>query len=193
VKIIQRIGIGLFILALVAFAIVPFLSNYKITHESLEKIAPHFQDAHRDALVAQFEKISGHVFTSRSGFIKKHDALVKKANRQIEESGNYPIKKGEYWDKEYKFWTLRYAVTGFFESKKTSFIILIFVVGIIGAFMHIIPLFWEGPPGIKHNNIYHNPATTRGWIGIVAGVYFIGFYIILYFYPSYQVQVTCPT
>lgn len=183
VNIIQKTGIGLFIIALVAFALAPFLSDYKITDASLKEIEPHFQDAHKGPLISQLKTIKDEVFPTRQSFLEKHDELVQNANELIEESGNNAIQEGEYWDKEYKFWTLRYAATGFFEANKTYFFILIFILGITGAFLHIIPLFRKGTPGIKHDNIYHNPATSRGWIGILTGVYFIIFYFTLYFHP----------
>ena len=40
-------------------------------------------------------------------------------------------------------------------------------------------------PGIDNNRQFQNAATNRGWIGISLGVFLIGFYVALYFYPEY--------
>ncbi len=40
-------------------------------------------------------------------------------------------------------------------------------------------------PGIKNDHIFHSPAKSLGWLGIILGIILTGFYILIYFYPEY--------
>jgi len=42
------------------------------------------------------------------------------------------------------------------------------------------------PAGIKNNDIFRHPATSRKWLGAIIGSFLIIFYIILYFYPQFM-------
>jgi len=44
------------------------------------------------------------------------------------------------------------------------------------------------PEGIKNNGIFQHSATNRGTLGFVTAFFFIGFYILLYFFPNYIVS-----
>jgi len=81
----------------------------------------------------------------------------------------------------YTFSILKYAAVGHFWNNKFLYFFLIIILGSFGGLMYIYPAFFDGMPGIKHNHIYHNSATNRGLIGILIGVFLIGFYILLYF------------
>ncbi len=64
--------------------------------------------------------------------------------------------------------------------------VLIFVVGVIGALMYILPkVETDGPPGIKNNHIFHSGINNRGLIGIIMGIFLISFYVFLYWYAEY--------
>ncbi|TAE44874.1 MAG: 4Fe-4S binding protein, partial [Bacteroidetes bacterium] len=83
---------------------------------------------------------------------------------------------------EYLFTIAKATATGFYWRQPYLWFWLIFGVGALGALMYIFPAFFDGMPGIKHNGIYFSSATDRGIVGILAGVFLIGFYILLYFY-----------
>lgn len=59
-------------------------------------------------------------------------------------------------------------------------LILIFSGGII----YSIPYF-KAIPGVKNNGVMQNPATNRGAIAWGVGMLMTGFYILLYWFPSY--------
>ena len=59
-------------------------------------------------------------------------------------------------------------------------LILIFSGGII----YSIPYF-TAIPGVKNNGVMQNPATNRGAIAWGVGMLMTGFYILLYWFPSY--------
>ena len=54
-----------------------------------------------------------------------------------------------------------------------------------GGLMYIIPGFYDGPAGIRHNGIFHSSAMNRGLIGIIIGTGLILFYCALYWFPEY--------
>ena len=54
-----------------------------------------------------------------------------------------------------------------------------------GALMYILPGFFDGPAGIRHNGIFQSSSTNRGAIGIVIGTGLIVFYCALYWAPEY--------
>ncbi len=54
------------------------------------------------------------------------------------------------------------------------------IVGAIGFSLQLL----KEPPGIKNNDTFRHPATSRKWLGIIIGTFLILFYIVLYFYPE---------
>jgi len=62
---------------------------------------------------------------------------------------------------------------------------LTFGLAIIGGLLYIVPDFiLLGSAGIKNNKLFQHSATTRGLGGIVAAVFFVTFYFLLYFFPD---------
>ncbi|NUM80947.1 4Fe-4S binding protein [bacterium] len=56
---------------------------------------------------------------------------------------------------------------------------------VTGALVFILPQLKESPAGIKHNRLFFLSATSRGFWGWAAAVFFTGFYVILYWFPQY--------
>ncbi|MEM6632979.1 MAG: 4Fe-4S dicluster domain-containing protein [Bacteroidota bacterium] len=108
------------------------------------------------------EQVGQGVTGAVDGFLSQ-----KKINTEDEKNYLYAIMKtmakGLYWDNPYVYF------------------LLVIGVGTLGALMYIFPAFFDGMPGIKHNHIYHASATSQGLIGILIGVFLIGFYLLLYF------------
>ncbi|MEM7659793.1 MAG: 4Fe-4S dicluster domain-containing protein [Bacteroidota bacterium] len=92
---------------------------------------------------------------------------------------NQQISDGDLSDLKYN--VVKGASTGLFWDHPFTFFLLILVMGTLGGLIYVYPAFFDGFPGIKHNGIYHSSATSRGLIGILAGAFLIGFYILLYF------------
>jgi len=89
------------------------------------------------------------------------------------------------WDNKYsRFDLVKASSNGPITDNKGLLLFLTFGLCIIGALMYILPgAILMGGPGIKNNGVYHDAATNRGWIGILAFVFLFLFYILLYFYP----------
>lgn len=102
----------------------------------------------------------------------------------------YQIINEKGFDK-YRAADLKYAITkasskGPVSSNPGLFLVLTYVLSIIGALMYILPKVKEGNPGIKNHGIFFNPMTNTGWLGVLTGTFLIAFYVVLYFYPQYM-------
>jgi ferredoxin-type protein NapH len=103
---------------------------------------------------------------------------------------NYQIINEKGFDR-YQVKDLKYSLTkassiGPVKSNPALFILLTYVLCIIGAMLYILPKIQEGPPGIKNNGIFNSVMKNVGWLGILTGSFLILFYVILYFYPEYM-------
>jgi polyferredoxin len=57
---------------------------------------------------------------------------------------------------------------------------------VIGGIAWSLDLYQKGgQPGVKNNYIMFGTSTSRGMIGWGLGIFFTGFYVVLYFFPAY--------
>ncbi|MEQ8475574.1 4Fe-4S dicluster domain-containing protein [Fulvivirga sp.] len=108
----------------------------------------------------------------------------------VENIKKYQIVNEKGFDK-YKIKDLKYSITKASSIGKVSdspglFLLLTYVLCIVGALMYILPKIEDGPPGIKNDGIFHSAMKNVGWLGILTGSFLIVFYIVLYFYPEYM-------
>ena len=91
--------------------------------------------------------------------------------------------------KEYVYPLVRVSAIGWVSENQLLFFWMTFGLAILGgviAFGSDYKLL--GPAGIKNNGIMQHAATNKGWMGMIAFVYFVGFYVLLYFFPNYLVN-----
>lgn len=84
-----------------------------------------------------------------------------------------------------KFQLTKDASEGILVDNIGLWLILSFVLGMVGSLMYIVPQINDGPAGIKNNGIFFHAAMNRGWIGIITGTALILFYCFLYWFPEY--------
>lgn len=118
------------------------------------------------------------------------EEMKNQISNVVENIKKYQIINEKGFDK-YKIKDLKYSLTkasatGPVTSSPSTFLLLTYVLCIIGAFMYIVPKINDGPPGIKNNGIFYSAMKNTGWLGILTGAFLIIFYIILYFYPEYM-------
>ncbi len=95
---------------------------------------------------------------------------------------------------KYKARDIRYEATklasyGPIKSNQGLFLLLCYLLPIVGAMMYLLPKSkLDGPAGIKNNGIFHSALKNKGWLGIMLGSFLIVFYIILYFFPEYMTE-----
>ncbi len=122
-------------------------------------------------------------------FDSKEDMQAQISN-VVENIKKYQIvnEKGfdQYQVKDLKYSLTKASSTGAVASNPSFFILLTYVLCILGAMLYILPKLQDGPPGIKNDGIFHSAMKNTGWLGILTGVFLIIFYIVLYFYPEYM-------
>ena len=179
-KIIRYAGMSIFLLGLLIFTITPFLGKVKVTDEILKNNLTELQYANlSDPLSETTDKF----YSAGATYGYKFKQTFNEVNEEL--------KANEEWDKV--MWTpssdlalklVHAGNNGVVASNQLLFFLLTFGLCIFGAMTYILTdLKLKGPPGIKNDGIYHDPATNRGWVGILAFGWLFLFYIILYFQP----------
>ena len=165
--IIQKIGLGTFILALALFTLSLGLEKYQLTEESLQVSRPY----HKEEIMAKAQEngLIGNAYGSNFGFIKDLKKTIKDAQASLEEKAKEGIPEGvSEWDYKLGDWnikdyipaTVKKSSVGTVSRNPGLWFFLTFGLGIIGGLLYILPKFIP-LPGIKNNHIYHR-SMTRG-------------------------------
>lgn len=180
-KLVKNIGLVIFLIGLGIFTVLPFIGGVKLSDEMMRNI---LTESELNNLENRFEKeIIDIDFTSSYGF--------GSAVKGIYDDVNEGFRANKEWDKvmqtspkEFSLKLAKVAAYGPVKNNKFAFFLLSFGLAILGAFIFIITdLKLKGPPGIKNDGIYHDPNTSRGWIGMITAAWLIGFYLLLYIAP----------
>lgn len=189
-KEIKSTGLVLFLIALSIFTAVLFLGKFQLTEATFSQFIEN-------------KGIKSEVFIENL----KHEVVGKEFSSQFTmsstiinqlENANNIHKENQEWDKviwdkphNLAYELIKPSGTGLVAENKGLFWWLTFGLGIFGALLFILPnVILLGPAGIKNNGIQQSAATNRGWIGIVAFIYLVGFYVLLYFKADYVVNWT---
>ncbi len=178
-KAIRLTGLILFLFSLGLFLGSFFMSNFTLTQETFSSIV---KAEHQELLKPSLGETFGKSYSSTIPFVNAINNAVVEVNNQAraEQRWNDVI-----YD-DYAGALTRASATGFVPENKLLVFFLIYVVGVIGSMMFILPqVKLQGPAGIKNNHIFHHALNNKGWMGILTGILLIGFYILLYFYPAY--------
>jgi polyferredoxin len=162
-KIVQNIGLLLFIVALLTFIGMLGLGGNKLTTDLLPGKTPAhkeaIQNAARESEILDKEMGSINFISNIKSTIT--DAQETQLNAQIPEGANeWDIKIGNWEIENYVQDTVAKSARGPIQDNPWIFFFLTFGLGIIGGLLFIVPKFKE-LPGIKNNGIYHDPL-TRG-------------------------------
>ncbi|MEN8811108.1 MAG: 4Fe-4S dicluster domain-containing protein [Flavobacteriales bacterium] len=85
---------------------------------------------------------------------------------------------------EYIFPIAKNSTQGLSANSPWWMFLFTLIFASVGVLVYVLPDL-KKYPGIKNDGIYKNPATNRGWIGVLVGTFLIGFYILLYWFPYY--------
>lgn len=193
----QKVGIVLFVAALGVFIAALGMSRFEINESVLKENLGN--EYHFSFVEQHLSDMRGVEYPSSFAFIKAYNSMMKKAQadikKDVEENKGLTPSDGEYWNtilQDYKIKDVRFPLAkasskGFLPNNTGIIFFLSIILGILGALMYILPKS-RGLAGIKNNHIYHSKMHNRGWLGVAAGVYLIGFYILLYFYPEHIVN-----
>ena len=197
-KILEKLGLALFIIAMILFTAFLGWNTYELNPDSLSVNSPHHKAAILSA--AGESGMLNKEYTSNIGFIKDFKSVVTKAQTQLNDNiGNKPADVGE-WDYKIGDWAVKDMVKGTVMSAGNGWVsknpmlafLLTFGLGALGGLLFILPKFFK-LPGIKNDNIYHS-SMTRGLtfslrsgilILTILGVLAYGFFYMdgKYFWP----------
>lgn len=172
----QRIGLTAFLIGFALFIGTLSLSRYVLTEQVLSETVNKEQ---LNVIRSATASMQGKVYSSSFGFVRDYRAAITRLNDGYKR-GN----ETNRFIQDYAFPVTKAASTGFLPDNNQLFFWLTLLLCVGGALLYILPAQRE-LPGIKNKGVYHNPATNRGWIGIVVGTFLIVFYVLLYFSPEY--------
>lgn len=189
-KSIKSLGLVIFLIGLAIFSAIPFMGSFEVSQESFDAFT-NAKGVKSELFINNMNsKVVGSTYSSASELSSKIVSVLNSSN-EIHKTNSEWDKV--IWDKPHNLSYELMKPSGFGEivDNKSLYWWLSFGVGILGALLFILPnVILLGKPGIKNNGIYHSSATNRGWIGWIAFVYLVGFYILLYFYPDLIVNWT---
>ncbi len=181
-KLIQKLGLVLFLTGLGAFILIPFLGNYSLDKEL---ILANTKDIHQEKLSEVLEPMFGKTFTSNFAFLNSYGEIFDSYNDQLKDQ--------EQWDQViYDDYSFSLALAGLNSPVKDNpwlFFILSIGLAVIGGLLYNLPKYRDEPEGIKNNGIFHSSVKNRGIVGMLTGSFLIIFYVILYWFPAYLVNL----
>lgn len=205
--IIQKIGLGLFVIALAIFTFTLGLGRYQLTESALAVDNQY----HREAILqaAESEGMLAQSYRSSFEFKAAFKEVLRVAQRQldarVEEEGipagvsEWDYRLGEWMFKDYTLYTAKHSHTGVAAENPMLFFLLTFGLGILGGLIYVIPGV-SRIPGVKNNHIYQNPMTRGPRLTIrsvflgatIAGIIVYGFFYMSkqYFWPAVSVLLT---
>ncbi len=179
---IQKIGLALFVIGFGVWIATLSLGKYTLTEAIMTDTTVVTKEHYallKDQVEPMYEKTYSTAFEFGNDFSKIQEGVNVTLRDQK--------KEGEVIYDNYAFPVTKAASAGPITEHTALWFWLSFGLAILGGLMYIFPKN-RLLPGIKNDHIYHHPATSRGWIGIIFGTFLILFYVALYFYPEYLVN-----
>lgn len=181
-KKIQLVGLILFVAGMLAFTFIPFLGSYQL---EAEMVKMETKESHRERMLEILEPMFGETYSSNFSFLAEFNTHFDEFNDKLKSEQKW---EEVIWD-DYRFPLAKAALTS--PTKDFPWLFLSFSLGlmVLGGLAYNLPKHRDEPAGIKNNGIYHSSMKNRGWLGILTGTYLILFYIILYWFPAYLVNL----
>tara|TARA_R110000765_G_scaffold387213_1_gene479337 strand:+ start:351 stop:1931 length:1581 start_codon:yes stop_codon:yes gene_type:complete len=189
-KVLQNIGIIIFLVGLSTFAALPLLGTFKVDKNIVQEIVSD-NSIKSELFIQDLEtKIQGKKFNGVQSLSPIIVSALDNANATHRKNKEY--KKIIYTKgRDMAGSIAKKSGVGFIAENKGLMWFITFGLGIIGALLFIVPqVVLLGPKGIKNDGIYHKSSTNRGWIAWLVFIFLVSFYLILYFRPEYATNWT---
>ncbi|SFA96639.1 4Fe-4S binding protein [Algoriphagus aquimarinus] len=180
-KIIQSIGILLFLIGLAVFTAMPFLGNYTLTEEL---VLSSTKDIHQEKMAEVLAPMYGETYSSNFSFLSAYKVNFNEYNEALKAESKWDE---VIWD-DYSLPLAQTSLSSPVRDSPWLFFGLSIGLAVLGGLMYNLPKYRGEPEGIKNNGIFHSAMKNRGWMGMITGAYLILFYIILYWFPAYIVN-----
>ena len=189
-KVLQNIGIVIFLVGLSTFAALPLLGTFKVDKTIVQEIVSD-NSIKSELFIQDLEtKIQDKEFNGVQSLSPIIVSALDNANATHRKNKEY--KKVIYTKgRDMAGSIAKKSGVGFIAENKGLMWFLTFGLGIIGALLFIVPqVVLLGPKGIKNDGIYHQSSTNRGWIAWLVFIFLVSFYLVLYFRPEYATNWT---
>lgn len=177
-KNIRKLGLVLFLLGLLLFSIIPFLGDYVLDENRLRE---SLKEEHYEKLKEELRPMFGKSYSSNFDFIRDFNRYFDGYNDKFKSSENW---EEVIWD-DYAFTVTKTATTGWILNAHQWLCWLSVGLGTLGVLLYVCLAYYEEPPGIKNNGIFFSSMKSRGFVGIITGLYLILIYIAIYWFPEY--------
>ncbi|MDB5240128.1 MAG: iron-sulfur binding transrane protein [Spirosoma sp.] len=176
----QRLALALFTIGFAAWIFTLTLSQFRLSSATIDKVV---KPEHRSVVHDRTAFMLNKTYTSNTAFIQDFRGAIAKYNEEM-------LGK-KAWDKviyeNYVFEVTKDSSLGMLTGPGNLWLWFWLSMGLasVGGLLYGLAGL-KRLPGIRNNFLYRHPATDRGWIAIILGIFLIGFYIALYFYPEYM-------
>jgi polyferredoxin len=206
--IIQKIGLGLFVIALLLFTASLGLDRYVLSEENLAKAIGNDYHLQEMVEIAEAQGKLGQSYPSSFAYVPALKGLLRDAGQSLKQKAESELpegaKRNEYllqdWKiKNYVLPATKQASTGPVDQNPALFWWLTIGLGMLGGILYILPKF-NLIPGIKHDHIYHRSMTRGLNVGIrgfflglaVLGILLYGIFYMGqdYFWPALTAVIT---
>jgi ferredoxin-type protein NapH len=181
-KIIEKIGLGLFLIGVTAFLVIPFMGSYSLSEEL---VRANTKDIHQDKMAEILAPMYGQEFNSNFSFLSAFSENFTSYNEELK---SRQLWEEVIWD-DYSFPLTKAGLQSPVRDKPWLYFALSIGLAVFGGFLYNFRRHTDEPEGIKNNGIFHSKLKNRGWIGMITGFFLILFYIILYWFPAYLVNL----
>lgn len=176
----KNIGLVGFIAALGLFAGLNFVGGFSLSDHELDKILTPQEKEHLATRLSN--EIGGQTFATGLSFGNKVVSVYDAVNDEF--------RANQQWDKvlytpskEFALRLTRAASHGLVSAHKSTFFWLTFGLAICCSLLYVFAANQKLSSATINNGAFQNPATNRGWIGVVVFVFLVTFYILLYYFP----------
>ena len=182
--VLQKIGLFVFLTGLVIFCTMPFFGSFNLKQNDLEEYIGekgyHFE-------VFQNELKENVVNREFSSAFQLTLPIMEAVGRSNEHYRNLNDWDQQIYDNpaQVAYSLVHQSGKGIVVENRKLFFFLTFGLGILGSLLFVLLNYKIlGPAGIKNNHIYQRASTSKGWIAWIVFAFLVGFYVLLYFYPS---------
>lgn len=181
-KVIQKVGLFLFLIGLGVFTAIPFLGTYEL---SQEMVSVNTKEIHQEKMMEILTPVYDQTYSSNFQFLSAFNQEFDTYNNALKAEGKW----GEViWD-DYSFSLGKAALSSPVKDKPWLWMFLSIGLAVLGGLFYNLPKYKDEPDGIKNNGVFHSKLKNRGWLGMLTGSYLILFYVILYWFPAYLVNL----
>ncbi len=181
-KLIQKLGLSLFLIGLGAFVLIPFLGSYSLNEEL---IIANTKEIHQEQLLEVLSPMLGKAYSSNFEFLGAFSENFDGYNDQLKAEALWDQ---VIWD-DYSFAFALAGLTSPVQSNPWLFFALSIGLAAFGGLLYNLPAHRDEPEGIKNNGVFHSSLKSKGILGMLTGSFLIIFYIVLYWFPAYLVNL----